>query len=120
MIIFQTITTPTAYAGSAISENRKEDECEDKADYDVHSMILPSMIVILYTQPIARLASADLTLMGRVIRAARDRVGNIVTHVFNAADAGFDRPQLLPRPLFSRSDPQTVLREIRSHENYGG
>jgi hypothetical protein len=38
VIIPGTIAPPTAYAGFAISENRKEDECEDKADYDVHGI----------------------------------------------------------------------------------
>jgi hypothetical protein len=38
LIIPFTIAPPTAYAGFAISENRKEDECEDKADYDVHGI----------------------------------------------------------------------------------
>jgi hypothetical protein len=38
VVIPGTIAPPTAYAGFAISENRKEDECEDKADYDVHGI----------------------------------------------------------------------------------
>jgi hypothetical protein len=38
VIIPWTVAPPTAYAGFAISENRKEDECEDKADYDVRGI----------------------------------------------------------------------------------
>jgi len=39
VIIPLTVAPPAAYAGFAISENRKEDECEDKADYNVHGVV---------------------------------------------------------------------------------
>jgi len=58
--------------------------------------------------------------MGGAIRATRGRLGNIITHVFHAADARFDRRPLRPRSLFSRGDLQTVSCEIRSLENDGG
>ena len=120
MIIPRAIAPPTAYAGFDISENRKEDECEDKADYDVHGIVLPSMIAVLYTQPIVRVAGADLPPMGCAIRTSRGRLGNIVTHVFHAANARSDRRPPRPRPLFSRSGLQTFLCEIRSLGNDGG
>ena len=44
VIVPRTIAPPTAYAGSAISENRQEDECEDKADYDVHGVCLSDRV----------------------------------------------------------------------------
>jgi len=40
VIIPLTVTPPKAYVGSAILENRKDDECEDKADYDVHGVVI--------------------------------------------------------------------------------